>query len=118
MPTRNRGHLLRCALQSAVAQTHPDFEVVVSNNASSDATADIAQSTGDPRVRYVATDRLLPMPAHWEFALGYARGEFITFLSDDDAVVPGLLSRLEDVFSEYGTTIVYWTASIFFLDSW
>jgi glycosyltransferase involved in cell wall biosynthesis len=118
MPTRNRAHLLLYALQSALAQTCDDFEIVVSNNASSDGTADVAQSTGDPRVRYVATDRSLPMPAHWEFALGHARGEFVTFLSDDDAMIPGLLSRLQDLFSEYDTTSVYWSAGFYYHDTW
>lgn len=118
MPTRNRAHLLQHALTSALAQTFDDFEIVISNNASSDETADVAQSSGDGRVRYVATDRLLPMPAHWEFALGHARGEFVTYLSDDDAVIPGLLARLEDLFTEHGTTSVYWKPSSYFHGSW
>ena len=88
MPTRNRAALLRFALQSALDQTFTDYEIVVSNNFSSDDTEKVIREVGGERVRYVRTDRVLPMHDSWDFALTQARGEWILFLCDDDALYP------------------------------
>jgi GT2 family glycosyltransferase len=85
LPTRNRANYLPFAVGSVLNQTFGDFELVISNNDSSDNTEEIAKALDDPRVRYVKTDRMLSMDEHWDFALGHARGRFITFLGDDDA---------------------------------
>jgi glycosyltransferase involved in cell wall biosynthesis len=94
IPTRNRGHLLGYALQSALAQTFDDYEVVICDNGSTDQTASVAQASHDRRMRYVRTDRVLAMPDNWEFALTHARGEYVTYLCDDDAIHPRLLHTL------------------------
>src|SRR5688500_5173934 len=91
IPTRNRAHLLQYALQTAVAQTFDDFEVLVCDNNSQDETPSVARGYCDGRVRYVRTDRTLPMPDNWEFALAQSRGEHVTYLPDDDALHPDLL---------------------------
>ena len=44
IPTRNRGHLLRHALHTALNQTFDDYEIVVSDNNSSDATPQVTRS--------------------------------------------------------------------------
>jgi glycosyltransferase involved in cell wall biosynthesis len=85
LPTRNRAKYLPFAVESVLNQTYGDFELVISNNDSSDNTEEIVKSLDDPRVRYIKTDKTLSMDEHWDFALGHARGGFITFLGDDDA---------------------------------
>jgi glycosyltransferase involved in cell wall biosynthesis len=85
LPTRNRAKYLSFAVGSVLNQTFRDFELVISNNDSSDNTEEIVKALDDPRVRYVKTDKTLSMDEHWDFALGHARGQFITFLGDDDA---------------------------------
>lgn len=49
MPTRNRGHLLRYGLQSALEQTFSYYEIVVSDNCSSDMTAEVVAELAGPR---------------------------------------------------------------------
>jgi len=94
MPTLNRAGLLRFALQSAVDQTFEDFEIILSDNSSSDNTEEVVRSFGDSRICYFRTHRVLPMPDSWEFALAKARGDWVTFLSDDDAMCPSLLEAI------------------------
>jgi glycosyltransferase involved in cell wall biosynthesis len=108
LPTRNRPHLLRFALQSALAQRHPDFEVVVSDNDSEPETRAVVDAMGDPRIRYFRTERLLAMPDSWEAALERAQGEHITFLSDDDAVSPRLLAAVDEALAATRADIVAW----------
>ncbi len=118
LPTRNRGHLLRQALQSALAQTYDDFEIVISNNDSSDDTEKVAQSFNDPRVRYFRTDETLPMSLNWEFALSHTHGEYVTYLCDDDAIVPSLLMRVAAVLDESDRDVLYWNSVAYFHESW
>lgn len=97
--TRNRAGLLRHALASALAQSYDDYEVVVSDNASTPETRAVVEAASDPRLRYVRSDRALTNVESFEFAVSHAEGEWITVLGDDDGFVPGLLSRVEPLTS-------------------
>jgi hypothetical protein len=108
MPTRNRAHLLRYALESALAQTFDDYEILVCDNDSRDDTPAVARAWEDPRVRYVRTAKTLAMPDNWEFALFHARGEHVTYLSDDDALHPRLLATLADLLRERLPEPIVW----------
>lgn len=100
IPTRTRAHLLRYALSSALAQQFDDYEVVVSDNESTDDTAGVVREIGDARVRYFRTGKPLAMPSSWEFALSKARGKYIIYLCDDDAAVPTLLPRVSELLAD------------------
>ena len=117
MPTRNRAHLLRYALQSVLEQTYEDFEVVVSDNSSSDSTSDVLRSVPDPRLRYVRTSAPLNMPDSWEFALSQAQGRYITYLCDDDAMGRDLLRNVAEVLRERESEIVTWTHATYFANN-
>lgn len=85
IPTRNRAELLKYAVQSVLDQTFSDFEVIVSNNFSTDNTRETVAEFRDPRVRYVETPRSLEIGESFAFATDQATGEYVTYLSDDDA---------------------------------
>ena len=108
IPTRNRAGLLRGALTTALAQTHDDVEIVVSDNASHDDTAEVVSELGDDRVRFVRADQPLSQPDSWEFALSHATGDHVTLLGDDDGVVATLFERIDAVIGEYGERAVAW----------
>ncbi len=93
IPTFNRAHLLRDCLASALAQRFPDFEVVVSDNASSDATGRLLEDVADPRLRFVRQGRNIGLIPNWNACLSMARGRYTVVLSDDDRVEPDFLER-------------------------
>lgn len=95
MPTYNRAALLAHSLPTALEQSFDDYEVVVSNNDSTDATEAVACGFSSSRLRLVRPDRRLSMVDHWEFALGQARGDWVLFLCDDDALLPDCLATLD-----------------------
>ena len=110
MPTRNRAHLLPFALQSALDQTFHDFEIVLSNNSSSDDTERVALEFAalDPRIKYFRTQSSLSMHESWEFALSHARGEWVTLLGDDDAVSARMLDQANKAIERFPTEVVSW----------
>jgi hypothetical protein len=118
IPTRNRAHLLRFALRSAVRQTAPDFEVVVCDNHSDDNTPEVVRLQANSKVVYVRTERPLSMPDNWEYALGHTRGEYITYLTDDSFLLPDALSIALAELERFKLTVAVWKHCAYFAGNW
>lgn len=86
------------AIRSCLDQDHSSFEVLVSNNGGSRAIRECVTSLADSRIRYIETDRVLPMAVHWEYVVSQAKGDVITIIGDDDALMPRALTRLNEIF--------------------
>lgn len=95
IPTRERAETLQYTLRAALDQTSKNFEVIVSDNFSQDNTAQVVGSISDPRMRLINPGRRLSMCDNWDFALLQAAGDYVMFIGDDDAVIPGALDKLE-----------------------
>jgi glycosyltransferase involved in cell wall biosynthesis len=108
IPTRNRAGLLPCAVRSVLEQTCAEFELIVCDNHCSDGTAEVVRGFTDPRVRYIRTERVLPMPENWAFALRQAVGEYVLFLPDDDALAPDALERGLAALRQSSSGLVCW----------
>lgn len=93
IPTQNRAALLAEAIDSALAQTFHDFEVLVSDDASTDGTGELVAGYDDPRVRYVRHEAKLGMTGNWNYGWEHARGRYVTILHDDDYLAPTFLER-------------------------
>lgn len=96
VPTFNGArHLAEC-LDSALAQTFGDFELLIVDDASSDATRDLAAAYAarDRRVRLENNPRRLGLVGNWNRAAALARGEWIKFLFQDDLIRPDCLRRM------------------------
>ena len=106
LPTLNRASYLSFAIRSVLNQTFENLELIVSNNSSTDNTEQIVKSFSDKRIRYVKTEKIIPMNDSWDFALGYAEGEYVTFLGDDDAHSSIYLESLKKVIDEHKAQIV------------
>ncbi len=94
IPTFNRRGYLTEAVESVLAQSFGDFELVISDNASTDDTAEAVLSFGDPRIRYFRNDRNIGAPANWLNAVANAVGRYCAIIGDDDRWAPTLLERL------------------------
>lgn len=101
IPTYNRAHLLPAALDSALAQTDPDFEIVVVDNASTDSTQDVLKRYDDPRIRVVRNAETVSMYANHNICLEYAKAPWVVFLHSDDRLTPSALARYRDEIGRY-----------------
>lgn len=91
IPTYNRSAYLRQAIASVLAQTYPDFEIVVVDDGSMDDTAAVVAEFADTRIRYERQANAGRSAAR-NRGLALARGEYIAFLDDDDLYLPDKLA--------------------------
>jgi hypothetical protein len=119
IPTRNRAHLLKVALGSALRQTWQDLEILVSDNyCGNEETRKVYDSFQDPRLRYVRTEGLLAMPESWEFALSHATGEYVTILSDDSYFLSYAIERAMAAVEEYKADLAVWNSCTYYSPDW
>lgn len=93
VPIHNGERFVRETIESALAQTFRDFELVLCDNASNDGTHAICNSFLDERIRYVRYENLVPQSGNWNRCLTLARGEFVILLHADDLLHPEFLTR-------------------------
>lgn len=118
IPTRNRADLLYYSLKSAQSQEFDDFEILVSNNYSSDETEQVILNNLDSHTRFIFTNQPLAMPDHWEFALARAKGEYILFLCDDDALRSDLLGFLFNLIKKKKPECISWMNGVYYHPDW
>jgi glycosyltransferase involved in cell wall biosynthesis len=92
IPTRNRGETVVRAVQSALAQTFEDLEVVVVVDGPDLATVELLQHNNDPRLRVIALKKSVGGSEARNIGVREAKGEWIALLDDDDEWLPEKLA--------------------------
>jgi hypothetical protein len=117
IPTFNRAAWLEDCVRSALAQDYHNFEVLVSDNASDDNTAEVLKEIQDPRLRVVRQARNIGLRLNWNACLAEARGDYIVFVSDDDRIDPWLLPRcMQLVTKEPAIPIIIGLSDMFYVE--
>jgi glycosyltransferase involved in cell wall biosynthesis len=95
MPVYNGEKYVREALESILAQTHPDFELIISDNASTDRTGEIcrAYAARDRRIRYYRNKKNLGIARNFNRVFELSTGEYFKWASHDDRIEPEFLAR-------------------------
>lgn len=95
MPVRNCERHLAQAIESVLAQSLSDFELIVSDNASTDATSSIVRRymQRDARIRYQRFDVNQGVSPNWNAVALAARGRYFKWQAGTDAMAPDLLEE-------------------------
>lgn len=93
LPTYNRARYLQESLRSILKQTLLDFEVIVSDNCSTDNTEETVCAFSDSRIRYRRNDSNLGVFPNMNRCLELAQGEYVVIVHDDDLFAPQFLER-------------------------
>jgi glycosyltransferase involved in cell wall biosynthesis len=101
IPTYNRPEYLRRAVESCLAQTLPDFEIIITDNSTNDETAALARKWADPRIRYYKNEGNVGPVASSNRAVSLAQGRYIKFLMDDDLLKPRCLELMAQGLDKY-----------------
>jgi hypothetical protein len=113
VPTRDRPEFLRWCLTAAAAQSDPDFEVVVCDNAVSQPVAGVVDAIGDPRFRYLPPERPLSMTDNWERAVAAARGRYVAVLTDKMALCAGAVAAIRSAAASADPEVLSWSNSAY-----
>lgn len=92
-PVYNRERTLRATIDSVLAQTYGDFELLLVDDGSKDTSVEIVRSYSDPRIRLVVHERNQGIPRTRNHGLELARGEFLAILDSDDVANPTRLAH-------------------------
>lgn len=99
MPVQNGGPAFEEALRAVTGQSAPDIEVIISDNGSTDDTADIARrhAERDPRVRYVRHDPPIGAFDNFRSVLRHATAPYFMWAAADDRVDPKFVERAREI---------------------
>jgi glycosyltransferase involved in cell wall biosynthesis len=116
LPVYNGEKYLAESVDAILGQSYEDFELIISDNASSDGTAGICRRylDQDSRIRYVCQPRNIGAAPNHNFVVGQARGDLFKWASGDDLYDRDLLKRCIDALDEYPDVVLAhsWTALI------
>lgn len=110
IPTRERAETLRATLRNVTTIDDPDLEIIVSDNASKDATPDVIAGQNDPRIRIVRTPSRLSQRQNFEHAVSAASGDYLMMIGDDDAVLARQWPLLRSILAERKPMALSWPA--------
>ena len=105
-----KARFFREALDSILAQTYTDFELIIVNDASPEDLDSIVKSYDDPRIRYYVNEENIggkDLVAQWNHCLEYAQGEYVILASDDDVYFPQYLEKMDVLVQKYPEVNVF-----------
>lgn len=116
LPVRNGERFLAESLEALLGQTYTDFELIVSDNCSTDSTEEICRryAKEDSRIRYYRQPRNIGLAPNHNFVVQEARGEFFKWAAGDDLYARDLLERCIAALDENPDVVLVhsWSARI------
>ena len=108
LPVYNGENYLAESLESLLGQSFTDFELIISDNASTDGTEEIGRryAASDPRVRYIRQPRNIGCNPNHNFLLREARGEYFKWAAHDDLYGRDLLARCVEALDEHPDVVL------------
>lgn len=110
LPVFNGQKYLAFAIESVLAQTFADFELIISDNGSTDATQEIceAYAARDARIRYIRQAQNRGAGFNYNFVFHEARGQYFKWLAHDDWLAPdNLEASVEALDADPGAVLAY-----------
>ncbi|WP_332899995.1 glycosyltransferase family 2 protein [Haladaptatus sp. CMSO5] len=102
IPTYNRSEEVTHAIDSVLAQTYDDFELLVVDDGSTDDTKEVVTGYDDDRVKFIEHEENQGAPAARNTGIEHAEGEYVAFLDSDDEWLPLKLERQVDYLESKG----------------
>jgi glycosyltransferase involved in cell wall biosynthesis len=106
LPTKNRLNLLSSCINSVLEQNFVDFELIVSDNNSTDNTRIYCKNIFDNRLKYFRLNKDFPVTANWNNAYSKAKGEYIIIMGDDDYLTKNFLTKVNEQLDNSDNKIV------------
>jgi len=108
MPVYNGEDHIREAIESVLAQTFTDFELIIADNCSEDRTESICREYADKdsRIRFFRHESNLGASKNFTFVFEQSRGNYFKWAAHDDAMAPTYVQRCVETLEECGPIVV------------
>lgn len=93
VPSYNAERFVGETLRSVFAQTYTDYELILVDDASDDATLSVVESFSDARLSVFRNETRLGAAGNWNAAIAKARGHYVKLLCSDDVLAPDCVER-------------------------
>ena len=115
LPVYNGENYLKKAIDSILSQTYHDFELIISDNASTDCTAEICKAAAnkDSRIRYYRNDKNLGAAWNFNQVFHLARGVYFQWACHDDVWTPALLERYVEALDRMPEVVLCYARTTF-----
>ena len=114
LPTRNRLDLLAYAIETVRKQDFDDWELIVSDNDSEEDIEGYVRSLQDARIQYFRTDKFIPVTDNWNNALEKCSGDYVIMLGDDDGLMKGYFSTLQEIIEKFDSPDLIYTSAFLY----
>lgn len=97
IPTYNSEKWIQECVNSILAQTLQNFDLIIVDSGSSDGTLDWLKSIADERIKIYETGKRLFIAENWDRIKAIPRQEYMTIVGHDDVFYPGFLQRIDEL---------------------
>ena len=105
IPTYNRADLISKPIQSVLAQSYQDFEIIVVDDCSTDNTETVLESFDDPRIHYIQHQTNSGAAVARNTGIDRSTGDYVAFLDSDDEWLPEKLEKQLNLFQQCGSEV-------------
>jgi glycosyltransferase involved in cell wall biosynthesis len=107
LPVRNGGDYVKECVNGILAQTLPDFNLLVLDNCSTDGTVAWIESLQDSRIQIFPADKPLSIVENWRRIVEVPKNEFITLIGHDDTLTPDYLAVMDTLIQKHPQASLY-----------
>lgn len=109
LPVYNGAKFLRDSIDSVIAQTYQNWELLILDDCSTDETPEIAREyeAKDQRVHYYRNEKNLKLPGNLNKGFSLAKGDYLTWTSDDNLYYPQAIETMLTTLKEKKVGLVY-----------
>lgn len=101
IPTYNRVNYLKYSIESVLHQTYRDFELIISDDGSTDDTPNLIKQYQDPRIIYLQHPQNIGRSRNMRSGFEKATGEYFIKFDDDDGLTPDFLGKTVNILDRY-----------------
>ena len=101
IPVRNGESFIKDAIQSCFSQTYKNYEIIIVDNASTDATVNIVESFNSSKINLIKNSNDIGITANFNACLEHAKGKYIKFLCADDMLNPDCIEKMVCAFEKH-----------------
>jgi glycosyltransferase involved in cell wall biosynthesis len=102
IPAYNSAKFIGSTITSILNQTFREFEIIITDDCSTDYTVNVVRSFSDPRIYCIVNEHRLGIGRNWNKAISLAKGKYVKLVCGDDILYPDCLSEQLKILEDPG----------------